>query len=149
MQHNAPHRKGFPVEQKRRQKVANARACGKQSRTVLYFFPQIRKCQRRTGGIAVRCVASRWSPYVMTETTHDRQQAWPGFYGYGVQTFRVIFWFIIKRQCCFQLFRDIYSQLRSLSFTPISWILWWYWLRVRNPGTWTLWLATPLTNKRE
>jgi len=51
-----------------RKKVGNARACGSQRRaagvpeeirTVLYFF---RKCRRRAGGIAVRCVASRRLP---------------------------------------------------------------------------------------
>jgi len=57
-QRTAP--QAFSVQQKRREKVGNARACGSQFRKqldrVLCIFPQVRQCRRRAGGIAVRCV---------------------------------------------------------------------------------------------
>jgi len=63
--HNATYRTAsvFSSEKNVAKKVRNAGACG------MYFLasPQVRKCQRRAGGIAVRCIALG-NPYVMIET---------------------------------------------------------------------------------
>jgi len=54
-QRNAPHAFSGSTKTSRK-KVCNARACGKQLEPRC-TFPQVRKCRRRTGGIAVRCGA--------------------------------------------------------------------------------------------
>ena len=57
---NATHRKRFPFDKNVAKKVENARVCSKQQEACC-INPQVRRCRRRAGGIAVRsdCVALR------------------------------------------------------------------------------------------
>ena len=55
-------RKHFPLDKNVAKKVGNAIACG--------GHPQVRKCRRHAGGIAMRCVVMLRNPYVIMETTH-------------------------------------------------------------------------------